>query len=221
MRGTLILILCLIWAAAGAPAQTQARKRPAASWDQIYLNPDSRVPVNPSSLVLETTANLKPGAVLDVGMGNGRNAIYLARKGWKVTGVDISEEAMRQARREAAKLKVELEYRAADVSRIDLGRERYDLILCLYVNVVATRNARKFMDALKPGGLLVVEGYHAAAQAMNLRQLDGPAGYYDNQLTRAFDHLRILRYEDRTMTAEWSNGPEGKAPIVRLVAQKP
>lgn len=201
--------------------QAQTQKSPAARWDQIYLNPEGKVPVNPSTIVLETTASLKPGAALDVGMGNGRNSVYLARKGWKVTGVDLSAAAVKQALQEAAKLKVEIDGRAADIEKMELGRERYDLILCLYVHMVPVKNARKLIEALKPGGLLVVEGHQAEAQSLGLRPVSGgPPGYLTNQLLRTFDRLRIIRYEDRMMQAEWSNGPEGRAPIVRLVAKK-
>ena len=201
--------------------QAQTQKSPAARWDQIYLSPEGKVPVNPSTIVLETTASLKPGAALDVGMGNGRNSVYLARKGWKVTGVDLSAAAVKQALQEAAKLKVEIDGRAADIEKMELGRERYDLILCLYVHMVPVKNARKLIEALKPGGLLVVEGHQAEAQSLGLRPVSGgPPGYLTNQLLRTFDRLRIIRYEDRMMQAEWSNGPEGRAPIVRLVAKK-
>jgi len=203
------------------PLAAQTTKNSGARWDQVYLNPDSKVPVNPSSLVLEAMANLKSGVALDVGMGNGRNAIYLARKGWKVTGVDISQAAVKQAQAEAAKLKLELDARAGDVERMDIGRDKYDLIICMYIHMVPIRNAKKFIDALKPGGVLIVEGHHAEAQSMGLHPVSGgPAGYMNNQLLRAFERLRIVRYEDRTTQAEWSNGPEGRAPIVRLVARK-
>ena len=215
MRPIWILLLLAV------PLAAQSTKNPGARWDQVYLNPDGKVPVNPSTLVLESTANLKPGVALDVGMGNGRNAIYLARKGWKVTGVDISQAAVKQAQAEAAKLKVDLDARSGDVQRMDIGRARYDLILCMYVNMVPIRNAKKFIDALKPGGMLIVEGHHAEAQALGLRPVSGgPPGYMNNQLLRAFERLRIVRYEDRTTQAEWSNGPEGGAPIVRMVARK-
>lgn len=213
----LLLALLLI-----TSLHAQTKKSNASNWDSIYLNAEGKVPVNPSSLVLESTASLKPGAALDVGMGNGRNAIYLARKGWKVTGIDLSAAAVKQAQQEAAKLKVDFDARAADVEKMDLGRERYDLIVCMYVHMVAVRNAKKFIDALKPGGLLIVEGHHAESQALGLRPVSGGLpGYLDNQLLRTYDKLRIIRYEDRTMPAEWSNGPEGKAPIIRLVARKP
>ena len=56
----------------------------------------------PNKLLVDTIKGRKPGTALDVAMGQGRNAIYLASQGWKTTGVDISDEGMRQARDAAA-----------------------------------------------------------------------------------------------------------------------
>jgi SAM-dependent methyltransferase len=202
-----------------AALSAQPPKRAPQSWDQIYLNPDARVPVNPSALVLETTANLAPGTALDAGMGNGRNAIYLARKGWKVTGIDLSPAAVKRAREEAAQLKAELDARVGDVERMALPRAHYDLILCLYTEPLAVRAAKKFIDALKPGGLLLIEGRHVEGLAGG-SALDTAAGFHDNQLLNLYGRLRILRYEDRPMPAEWGNANEARGRVVRLVAQK-
>jgi len=200
------------------PAQT--RQKAPQTWDQVYLNPDARVPVNPSALVLETTANLPPGVALDAGMGNGRNAIYLARKGWKVTGIDLSEAAVRRAREEAAQLKVELEARVGDVEKMILPRGAYDLILCLYAEPLAVHAARKFIEALKPGGLLLVEGRHIEALSPASASYT-VTGFHDNQLLNLYGRLRILRYEDRLMPSEWGNDSQDpRARVVRLVAQK-
>ncbi len=200
------------------PAQT--RQKAPQSWDQIYLNPDARVPVNPSALVLETTANLPAGVALDAGMGNGRNAIYLARKGWKVTGVDLSEAAVRRAREEAGRLKVEFDAHVGDVEKMLLPRASYDLILCLYTEPLALRAARRFIDALKPGGLLVIEGRHIEALSPASAAYT-VTGFYDNQLLNLYQRLRILRYEDRQMPSEWGNDSQDpRARVVRLVAQK-
>ncbi len=200
------------------PAQT--RQKAPQSWDQVYLNPDARVPVNPSALVLETTANLPAGVALDAGMGNGRNAIYLARKGWKVTGIDLSEAAVRRAREEAGRLKVEFDARVGDVEKMLLPRAAFDLILCLYTEPLAVRAARKFIDALKPGGLLLIEGRHI--EALPLASAAYPrTGFHDNQLLNVYHRLRILRYEDRLMPSEWGNDSQDpRARVVRLVAQK-
>ncbi|MGC8758440.1 MAG: class I SAM-dependent methyltransferase [Bryobacteraceae bacterium] len=212
------IALCV--AASLASVHAQSRRRPPQDWDQIYLNPDARVPVNPSALVLETTANLEPGAALDAGMGNGRNAIYLARKGWKVTGIDLSQAAVRRAREEASRLKVDFDARVGDVETMPLPRAAYDLILCLYTEPLAVRAARKFIDALRPGGLLVIEGRHVEGLAQSAGH-DVSSGFHDNQLLHVYDRLRILRYEDRPMPSEWGNhGGEARGRVVRLVAQK-
>lgn len=192
-----------------------AAQRPGggARWDEIYSGKDVKVPVNPSALVLETAANLPPGQALDIGMGNGRNAVYLARKGWKVRGIDVSKEAVKQAQAEAAKLGTSIDAQVLRFEDIPTTLNRYDLILCMYVQDLATKNARKIMDMLKPGGLLIVEGYHGDGEP-----LAGQRGYGDNQLVKTFGKLRILRYEDRSLQPEW--GDSTRAPIVRLVARK-
>lgn len=220
MTRTAVLAALIALSLLTAPLPSQTRQKAPQSWDQIYLNPDARVPVNPSALVLETTANLPAGAALDAGMGNGRNAIYLARKGWKVTGVDLSEAAVRRAREEAGRLKVELDARVGDVEKMTLPRDSYDLILCLYAEPLAMRAARKFIEALKPGGLLLVEGRHVESLSRAAAAYT-PTGFYDNQLLNLYGRLRILRYEDRQMPPEWGNDPtDPRTRIVRLVAQK-
>ncbi len=205
-----ILLLALL----ALPLAAQ-RRSDAPTWDQIYAARGANVPVKPSALVLETLASLPPGEALDIGMGNGRNAIYLARKGWKVTGIDISKEAVKLAEAEARKLGAPIEAKVSRFEDLPPYLNRFDVILCMYVQDLATKNARKIMDMLKPGGLLIVEGYHDAAPA-----LAGRAGYGTNQLLRTFNRLHILRYEDREMQPEWAAGPQARVPVVRLVARK-
>lgn len=180
-------------------------KRATENWDRLYASRDAKVPVHPSAIVLETTANLKAGEALDVGMGNGRNAVYLARKGWKVTGIDASNEAVKLATAEAQRLNTVVEGVVGNFETYDPGRGRYDLILCTYAASLATSQARKMIDALKPGGLLIIEG----------------SEFQPNQLLRTYSKLRILRYEDRVDRAEWStNGADSRSQVYRLVARK-
>lgn len=209
IRAALVLLLALPLAAHRPPA--------APGWDRIYQGRDVKVPVSPSALVLETAANLQPGTALDIGMGNGRNAIYLARKGWKVTGIDISREAVKQAQAEAKKLNVSMEARVSRLEDLPPYQNRFDLILCMYIQDVATKNAKMIVDMLKPGGLLIIEGYHQAAAPA----LAGQPGYSTNQLLRTFNRLHILRYEDREMLPEWNAGQaNARTPVIRLVARK-
>ena len=204
-----ILVLSLL-----IPLTAQSQQS-GARWDEIYQGGAVKVPVSPSTLVLETTANLTPGLALDIGMGNGRNAVYLARNGWKVTGIDVSREAIKQAQAEAAKVGATIEANVARFEDIPPYRARYDVILCMYVSHVATKNAAKIVNMLKPGGILIVEGPH-----LDARTMPGHDGYKTNELLRAFGKLRVLRYEDKTIQAEWSTTADGRSPTVRLVAQK-
>ncbi len=204
-----ILVLSLL-----IPLTAQSQQ-PGARWDEIYQGSAVKVPVSPSTLVLETTANLPAGLALDIGMGNGRNAVYLARKGWKVTGIDVSREAIKQAQAQAAKVGATIEANVARFEDIPPSRARYDVILCMYVSHVATRNAAKIVDMLKPGGILIVEGPH-----LDARTLPGQDGYKTNELLRTFGKLRVLRYEDKIIQAEWATTADGRSPTVRLVAQK-
>ncbi len=211
---TLPLLPILVLSLLALPSAAQSQK-PGARWDEIYQGSAVKVPVSPSTLVLESTANLPPGQALDIGMGNGRNAVYLARKGWKVTGIDVSREAIKQAQAQAAKVGTTIEANVARFEDIPPYIARYDVILCMYVSHVATKNAAKIVNMLKPGGILIVEGPH-----LDARTMPGQDGYKTNELLRAFGKLRVLRYEDRTIQAEWATTADGRSPTVRLVAQK-
>ena len=90
----------------------------------------------------------------------------------------------------------------------------------MYVNDLPVKQARKIIAALKPNGVLIIEGYHADAAFANLKPETPQTGYRTNELLRAFNELRVIRYEDKPAQAEWSNGPDGRAPIVRMVARK-
>jgi methylase of polypeptide subunit release factors len=68
----------------------------------------------------------KPGKALDLGTGQGRNAIFLASTGWTVTGVDISEVAIAEAKKNAAARKVQIDAIVGDLDTYDFGREQWD-----------------------------------------------------------------------------------------------
>lgn len=142
-------------------------------------------------------------------MGQGRNAIFLAREGWDVTGFDVAEVGLQKAREQAAALSVKIGAVHASDDEFDFGLERWDLIAIVYA--LEKRSVHRVRDALKPGGLVVVEAGH--------RETSGAPFEYDtNELLDIFRGFRILMYEDTSGTYDW--GPE-TIRLVRLVAQKP
>lgn len=161
----------------------------------------------------EAIQGRKPGKALDIGMGQGRNTIYLAQQGWDVTGVDISDEGIRIARQQAARLGVKINTVLQSAQEFNFGKDQWDLIAGLFVHRFLPGLARQVQEGLKPGGIVVAEGYH-----VDNSPSQPPVGYKTNELLRLFDGLRIVHYEDRMGPADWSGGKD--APIVRFIARK-
>ncbi len=179
-------------------------------WDRVYSDPVPIFNTAPNAFMAEVVRGLKPGRALDIGMGQGRNSVYLARLGWKVSGIDISERGMAIARKSAEAAGVAITTIRASMDDFDYGIAQWDLIVGTYVGVSWREKA---VRALKPGGVVVVEAFSKSAQA------SGGAGFGPNEILRLFldQSLRILRYEDVAGQPDWSREP---GRVVRLFAQK-
>jgi 2-polyprenyl-3-methyl-5-hydroxy-6-metoxy-1,4-benzoquinol methylase len=153
--------------------------------------------------------DVAPGEALDVGMGQGRNAIYLATRGWAVTGFDVADAGLAAARQRATELGVRLNAVHASDEEFDFGKARWDLIAIIYA--IENRSVHRVREALRPGGLVVIEaGLHDES--------DAPFGFQSQELLRIFAGFRIVTYVETMDTYDW--GPE-TIRLVRLVAQKP
>lgn len=200
--------LCL-----AAVVNVHAQRSSGDAWNDLYTSRGGRdFPHN--AFLAEAVKGRTPGRALDIGMGEGRNALFLATQGWEVTGFDISDVAVRLAREAAQKRGLKLDAIVADVDRFDYGQQRWDLVVGMYMHAMITRNAQKIIESLKPGGLVVVEGFH---RDVNRRGLVGDElGHRSNELLRAFDRLRVIHYADMVGPADWRSGQP--APIVRFIA---
>ena len=183
-------------------------------WDRVYAHEPQLYTTEPNALLVEVAEAMTPGRALDIGMGQGRNAGYLALRGWDVTGVDVSGEGVRQARASAAGVRVVHQA----VEEFEMGVAEWDLIAGIYVHGVVLRESERIIAALRPGGVLVVEGFHRDAMKLGFEGMTGGLlGYKSNALLRHFLPLRVERYEDRMALADWRRI---EAPIVRMVARK-
>jgi SAM-dependent methyltransferase len=181
-----------------------------ATWNEIFHN---SIGFNhePNRLLVDTVAHVRPGAALDVAMGQGRNALYLAARGWKVTGVDISDEGIAEARAAAAKRKLTLDAVDVDIDRYDFGTNKWDLVTMIY----ATDNAT-WMERIKPslrrGGLFVLEYF--ALDPSNGQDDGIPPG----KLAKIFaDGFEILRDDVVDDVPDWATD---HAKLARFVARK-
>jgi len=96
---------------------------------------------------------------LDIHMSQGRNAVFLATEGWDVTGFDISEEGIRAAQALANQRGVSIGAIVQSHEEFEFGIDKWDLVAMIYTLVPIQDFAKQIMASLKPGGLLVIEGY--------------------------------------------------------------
>ena len=185
-------------------------------WDDVYSAADPIYNRYPNRFLAEIAEKAKPGRALDIGLGQGRNALYLAALGWNVTGIDISEKGLESARAAAQRRKLKIEAVQADFMTYELGKSQWDLVSEIYMQGIILPRAAHVAESLKPGGMLVVEGFH---RDMNQNGITGqPLGYEGHSLLTAFaPHLRIVRYEEVRDFGDWTRSGL-KVPLVRMVA---
>jgi SAM-dependent methyltransferase len=208
--------LVVVFACLSAAAQAQdplAGERKA--YDETYSSKPDIFSTAPNAFMVRMITGRKPGRALDVAMGQGRNALWLASRGWTVTGFDISPVGIDQARKEAASRGLQVEAIVSPYEEFDWGREKWDLIVFSYFFPQAA--LPKVWDSLKPGGLILIEGFHI--DTARVRPLGG--GYRNNELFQVLKDYRILVYEDVEDRQEWGLPYGDTNRLVRVLAQKP
>lgn len=131
-------------------------------YDKVFTRPATGNPAadgfasRPSALLADAIQGVKPGVALDVGMGQGRNAVFLATEGWAVTGFDISEAALAASRANAQKAGVSLTTVKASYDAFDFGTNTWDLVLLAFawapLDYLLRRPNRRVAAHGRPGG---------------------------------------------------------------------
>jgi SAM-dependent methyltransferase len=131
-------------------------------WNERYARKELVWTAEPNRLFAAEVGGLEPGRALDVACGEGRNAVWLAEHGWRVTGVDFSDVAIAKAGELAASRGVNVEWVVADVLDHEPGRRDFDLVAVLYLQLPRDELARALRtaaEAVAPGGTLFVLGH--------------------------------------------------------------
>lgn len=180
-------------------------------WDSFFSTNDYVYGKEPAPF-LKANINLLPvGRALDLAMAEGRNAVFLAKKGFKVDGVDISEVALRKARRLAREQNVSIQTINADLKTYQIKPSTYDVVI--NIQFLERRLFPQIKKGLKSGGVVVIENYtedqlkNPSGKAMNREYL-----LRKGELKETFKEFSILF--DRETN-------DGKDAVARFVARKP
>lgn len=182
-----------------------------AEWDERYAEQDQLWSGRPNGALVTEVAGLPPGRVLDVGCGEGADAIWLARQGWDVTALEVSGVALARAAEHARTAGVRVRWVHAGLAEADLTPGSFDLVSAQYPALLRTPDAaaeRALLAAVAPGGVLLL--VHHAGMDTHVPQ-DGrfdPADYVWPTMVTALldDDWQVELDEERARTV-----PEGGA----------
>lgn len=141
----------------------------ARDWDEKYREKPLLWSAEPNRFVEEEVSRLEPGSALDLACGEGRNAVWMAEKGWEVTGVDFSGVAINRARGMAVQRGVEVRFVDADLREWE-PRHPFDLVLIAYLHLPEPDRSRMMEKAtswVAPGGHLLLVGHDVATAGVS------------------------------------------------------
>lgn len=131
-------------------------------WDRRYAETDLLWSADPNRFLVAEVSDLPAGRALDLACGEGRNAVWLAERGWRVTGVDYSSVAIAKARTRAAPLDDAVELVCADLLDYRPEPGAYDLVLVLYLQIPEEERRlvlSRAAAALAPAGTFLLVGH--------------------------------------------------------------
>ncbi len=187
------------------------QKDVAESWDERYRQGEAGPEREPARFLLEHMDLLPAGgSALDVAMGTGRNALYLASLGYEVTGIDISPVAVERFRAEAERRGLRVEAVCADLASYELPREAYEIVLDFYY--LQRELSPRLVEALRPGGVLVFETFTVEQRRFGWGPQQREFLLRPGELRELFGELEVLVYREGVVDSE--RGPKAVAGLV-------
>ena len=199
---------------------------PASFWDDRYDRSDYLFGTRPAGFVEQQAHRIPDGArVLAVADGEGRNSVWLAKRGLDVTAMDNSQVGLGKARALAASEGVSVDFQLADILSYGWTADSYDVVLGVYFQFLSPDDRPAVFHgmnaALRPGGLLMIHGFAP-------RQVDygtGGPGKIENMYTLdllhdAFPEYEVLHEADYDAHVDSGEGHNGTAALIDFVARK-
>jgi SAM-dependent methyltransferase len=182
-------------------------------WDERYSGSEFEWTTRPNQFVASELADLPPGRALDLAAGEGRNAVWLAERGWRVTAVDFSRVGLEKGRKLGAARGIDdaqVDWIVADLHDYVPERDAFGLVLIAYFQVGPELRAKVLAGAaaaLAPGGTLFLIGHDVTNLTEGVGGPQDPDVLYTPEATVAdLPGLRIERAERVLRTVERGDG---------------
>lgn len=197
---------------------------PNEFWDIRYSRPEYAYGINPNQYFKKFIDAYPPGKLLLPGEGEGRNAVYAARKGWEVIAIDQSSEGKRKTKALADENHVSINYSLGRLEDYPFQSNQFDAVALIFLHLspeIRLHIHKQFVQSLVSGGFLLVEAF--SKQQLG-RSSGGPPAIellYDKiLLSQDFHQLKILELYNIEEDLDEGLFHQGQAALVRLLACK-
>ena len=199
---------------------------PAGTWNRRFDQDAYLFGVAPNEWLRQQAHHWQAGQrVLSVADGEGRNSVWLARQGLQVDAFDIADKGVAKARRLAASQGVAVNFSVADVDTYAWPEAAYDGVAAIFIQfadpALRARLFTRMAACLKPGGVLVLQGY---TPEQLLHRTGGPPCaehlYTEPMLREAFAAMDILTLQAYEADVQEGSGHSGRSALIGMVARR-
>jgi len=196
-------------------------------WDERYSTDAYIFGTAPNVFLASQAALIRPGMrALAIADGEGRNGVWLAGQGVQVHAIDVSPVALEKARKLAAERGVTLDFELADVLGWNWPQAAYDLVAAIFIQFAPPPERERIIEgirrSLKPGGLLILQGYTPKQIEFATGGPPHAANMYTAGLLRDwFNDWDILHLHEHESFISEGSHHHGMSALIDLVARKP
>lgn len=198
-------------------------------WDERYSVNEYVYGEHPNSYLKEQLDTLPVGSILFVGEGEGRNGVYAAKLGWKVSAYDLSVEGKKKAEKLASKHNVEIDYHVGELHDLDYEKEQFDVIALIFTHFTSAQRTamhKELATHLRVGGSIIIEVF--SKKQLNY-QIKGDSGggpksidmlYSLEDIQSDFENFEIIELEETERYLMEGDHHNGLASVIRFMGVK-
>ncbi|NLZ17571.1 MAG: class I SAM-dependent methyltransferase [Desulfobulbaceae bacterium] len=194
-----------------------------SGWDERYSGNEYHYGTEPNAFLVEHYGLLQ-NPVLSLSEGEGRNAVFLATKGFQVLGVDFSEIGLHKAQELALANKVAIQTTVADMANYTPEPNKYGSVISIFAHYTSAIRKRLYPlveQALKPGGIFLLEAY---TEAQLPRSTGGPKEIDKlltaDKLTRDFSAMETILLKEMDREVHEGDGHTGLGSVIQFIARR-
>ena len=198
-------------------------------WNERYREQEFAYGKAPNLFFKEWLPKFEAGAILMPADVEGRNGVFAAQLGWKVTSFDLSEEGQAKALQLAGERYVSLEYIVGDLEQLDFEKETFDAIGLIYAHFPAEQKSafhRKLDTYLKPGGIIIFEAF--GKQHLQYVTTDPKVGgpkdihqlYAKEEIAADFKNYETVLLKEEEILLNEGKFHIGKGSVIRFIGKK-